>query len=245
MLLLGGPTSYLIVTAAQHLAPLLISCRLDHCNDVTGYAALFARPHIITGYHGDIVDGTYTGVYHVIVSLHSYFDSHRRRLRLPGACHRSMDYDTRSRIRPKSILAHRSPRYVYLQEQPHRPGRKRGFRGLHRHPRWRCRRRRLAVHRDRHPLLWRPITGFGSFDLPTCDMEITPFLGRILDRKPHEFGFGVTDALNVWLVDANLHLWLDEKSSYTSGSLIKCEAPESVPSLNSQFRDLDGLRQDG
>ncbi|RWW67264.1 hypothetical protein BHE74_00025319 [Ensete ventricosum] len=94
MLLLGGPTSYLIVTAAQHLAPLLISCRLDHCNDVTGYAALFARPHIITGYHGDIVDGTYTGVYHVIVSLHSYFDSHRRRLRLPGACHRSMDYDT-------------------------------------------------------------------------------------------------------------------------------------------------------
>lgn len=42
------------------------------------------------------------------------------------------------------------------------------------------------------------------------------------------------------LLDANLHLWLDEKSSYTSGSLIKYEAPEYVPSLDSQFRDLDG-----
>ncbi|CAL9763128.1 unnamed protein product, partial [Musa acuminata subsp. burmannicoides] len=42
------------------------------------------------------------------------------------------------------------------------------------------------------------------------------------------------------LVDANLHLWLDEKSSYASGSLIKYEAPEYVPSLDPQFRDLDG-----
>ena len=57
-----------------------------------------------------------------------------------------------------------------------------------------------------NPLLWRPITGIGSFDLPSYDIEVTPFLGKILDGKPHEFGFQVTDALDVWFVDANLRL---------------------------------------
>ncbi|GKC42657.1 peptide-N(4)-(N-acetyl-beta-glucosaminyl) asparagine amidase A isoform X2, partial [Tanacetum coccineum] len=70
-----------------------------------------------------------------------------------------------------------------------------------------------------NPLLWRPITGIGSFDLPSYDIEITPFLGSILDGKSHEIGFSVTNALNVWYIDANLHLWLDEKSETTSGKL--------------------------
>lgn len=91
-----------------------------------------------------------------------------------------------------------------------------------------------------NPLLWRPITGIGSFDLPSYDIEITPFLGKILDGKPHQFGFGVTDALNIWYIDANLHLWLDSKSSYIVGDLIKYEAPEFVPSLISKFKGLDG-----
>ncbi|GKV33128.1 hypothetical protein SLEP1_g41669 [Rubroshorea leprosula] len=32
-----------------------------------------------------------------------------------------------------------------------------------------------------NPLLWRPISGIGSFDLPSYDIEITPFLGNMLD----------------------------------------------------------------
>ncbi|KAL4567282.1 hypothetical protein LXL04_022862 [Taraxacum kok-saghyz] len=32
-----------------------------------------------------------------------------------------------------------------------------------------------------NPLLWRPITGIGSFDLPSYDIEITPFLGTLLN----------------------------------------------------------------
>ncbi|KAG6414950.1 hypothetical protein SASPL_122329 [Salvia splendens] len=41
-----------------------------------------------------------------------------------------------------------------------------------------------------NPLLWRPITGIGSFDLPTYDVEITPFL------------------------------WIDKKSARTHGKLL-------------------------
>lgn len=71
-----------------------------------------------------------------------------------------------------------------------------------------------------NPLLWRPITGIGSFDLPSYNIEITPFLGKILDGKTHTFEFSVTNALNVWYIDANLHIWLDHKSTQTEGRLL-------------------------
>ncbi|KAI3862357.1 hypothetical protein MKX03_014375 [Papaver bracteatum] len=85
-----------------------------------------------------------------------------------------------------------------------------------------------------NPSIWSPITGIGSFDLPSYDIEITPFLGKILDGKQHEFGFGVTNALNEWYVDANLHIWLDHESDTTTGELITNENPPSKISLVSK-----------
>ncbi|XP_026458838.1 peptide-N4-(N-acetyl-beta-glucosaminyl)asparagine amidase A-like [Papaver somniferum] len=84
------------------------------------------------------------------------------------------------------------------------------------------------------PLIWSPITGIGSFDLPSYDIEITPFLGKILDGKQHEFGFGVTNALNEWYVDANLHIWLDHERDTTTGELVRNENPPSKISLVSE-----------
>ncbi|KAL3848834.1 hypothetical protein ACJIZ3_010716 [Penstemon smallii] len=91
-----------------------------------------------------------------------------------------------------------------------------------------------------NPLLWRPISGIGSFDLPTYDIEVTPFLGLILDGKTHKFEFGVTNALNVWYIDANLHLWLDKKSERTQGKLLKYNASPLSLSLLSKFTGFDG-----
>ncbi|KAJ1687581.1 hypothetical protein LUZ63_018971 [Rhynchospora breviuscula] len=93
-----------------------------------------------------------------------------------------------------------------------------------------------------NPLLWRPITGIGSFNLPSYDIEITPFLGNLLDGKSHTYGFGVTNGLelDVWFVDANLHLWLDQKSNTTTGNLINYDAPEFEPNTVSIFSGLDG-----
>ncbi|TQD80287.1 hypothetical protein C1H46_034185 [Malus baccata] len=91
-----------------------------------------------------------------------------------------------------------------------------------------------------NPLLWRPITAIGSFDLPSYDIEITPFLGKILDGKSHKFGFNVTNALNVWYVDANLHLWLDKQSTKTEGELSEHSSLPLVVSLVSDFKGLNG-----
>ncbi|CAA0816349.1 Peptide-N4-(N-acetyl-beta-glucosaminyl)asparagineamidase A protein [Striga hermonthica] len=92
-----------------------------------------------------------------------------------------------------------------------------------------------------NPLLWRPITGIGSFNLPTYDIEVTPFLGSLLDGKKHTFGFSVTNALNVWYVNANLHLWLDKKSDRTQGKLLShVNSPLSL-SIVSNYSGFDGL----
>ncbi|KAI4323019.1 hypothetical protein L6164_022660 [Bauhinia variegata] len=91
-----------------------------------------------------------------------------------------------------------------------------------------------------NPLLWRPITGIGSFDLPSYDIEITPLLGRILDGDTHSFGFSVTNALNVWYIDANLHLWLDPKNSITEGEVLNYIEKPLVEYLVSDFVGLNG-----
>lgn len=92
-----------------------------------------------------------------------------------------------------------------------------------------------------NPLLWRPVTGIGSFDLPSYDIEVTPFLGDLLDGKSHEVGFSVTNGLNVWYIDANLHLWLDSKSPKTTGKVEKYSNVPPVVSLVSNFKGLNGM----
>ncbi|KAM5586256.1 peptide-N4-(N-acetyl-beta-glucosaminyl)asparagine amidase A [Rosa sericea] len=91
-----------------------------------------------------------------------------------------------------------------------------------------------------NPLLWSPITGIGSFDLPSYDIEITPFLGNILDGKSHKIGFNVTNALNVWYIDANLHIWLDKQSTTTEAQLVKHTSLPLIVSVVSDFVGLNG-----
>ncbi|KAL5222518.1 hypothetical protein ABZP36_027231 [Zizania latifolia] len=93
-----------------------------------------------------------------------------------------------------------------------------------------------------NPLLWRPITGIGSFNLPTYDIELTPFLGKMLDGKAHELGFAVTNAVDVWYVDGNLHLWLDPSTggTATTASLVSYDAPPLAANTTSQFDGPNG-----
>ncbi|KAJ0235223.1 hypothetical protein HA466_0268180 [Hirschfeldia incana] len=60
-----------------------------------------------------------------------------------------------------------------------------------------------------NPLFWEPVVGIGAFNLPSYDMDLTPFLGMLLDGKEHEFSLSVNNGISYWLVDANLHIWLD------------------------------------
>ncbi|TXG74796.1 hypothetical protein ES288_1Z010200v1 [Gossypium darwinii] len=91
-----------------------------------------------------------------------------------------------------------------------------------------------------NPSFWTPITGISSFNLPSYDIEITPFLGNMLDGKPHTLGFSVTNALNVWFIDANLHLWLDTRKAKTEGGLVKFSNKAANVYEESDFKGLNG-----
>ncbi|KAK3423044.1 hypothetical protein EUGRSUZ_G03384 [Eucalyptus grandis] len=54
---------------------------------------------------------------------------------------------------------------------------------------------------------------FGAFSFPSCDIELTPIMGSMLDGKPHRLGIGVSHGIPYWLASANLHVWLDHQSS--------------------------------
>ncbi|XP_024359684.1 peptide-N4-(N-acetyl-beta-glucosaminyl)asparagine amidase A [Physcomitrium patens] len=91
---------------------------------------------------------------------------------------------------------------------------------------------------DQH--FWRPISGIGSFVLPSYDIEITPFLGRLIDDRNHSFSATVTNALPFWLINANLHLWVDSSVDSTRGKLTEHSAGALQSHITSRFRGLDG-----
>ncbi|KQJ98542.1 hypothetical protein BRADI_3g37520v3 [Brachypodium distachyon] len=70
-----------------------------------------------------------------------------------------------------------------------------------------------------NPLYWHPVSALGAFDLPTYYIELTPFRGLLIDSKADEIGLSVVDGIAEWLVDANLHLWLDPGLSDVQASL--------------------------
>lgn len=81
------------------------------------------------------------------------------------------------------------------------------------------------------PGLWRPVVGIDTFDLREDEIDITPFLPRLCDGKPHNFTIRVS-GLNddghgratlsettgaYWLVTGKVFVWLDEDGHVTTG----------------------------
>lgn len=91
-----------------------------------------------------------------------------------------------------------------------------------------------------NPLFWEPVVGIGAFNLPTYDFDLTPFLGDLLDGETHRFGFGVSEGIAYWLVNANLHLWVDRKSSKVHAKCVVYESPRLKIKRKADFRLLDG-----
>ncbi|XP_022871823.1 peptide-N4-(N-acetyl-beta-glucosaminyl)asparagine amidase A-like [Olea europaea var. sylvestris] len=91
-----------------------------------------------------------------------------------------------------------------------------------------------------NPLFWEPVVAIGAFNLPSYDFELTPFLGMLLDGKVHNFGLKVADAISFWLVDANLHLWLDDNMKEVQAMGIEYSLPNLKLERESKFHELDG-----
>ena len=86
--------------------------------------------------------------------------------------------------------------------------------------------------------------GIKAFDILAYDLEVTPFLGKLLDGKYCTFGLSVMDGIATWFVDANLHLWLDKISVQILGMLVDYKAPAFIPlekMVKEQFHILGGL----
>ncbi|KAF5736545.1 peptide-N4-(N-acetyl-beta-glucosaminyl)asparagine amidase A [Tripterygium wilfordii] len=94
-----------------------------------------------------------------------------------------------------------------------------------------------------NPLFWEPVVAIGAFNLPSYDLDLTPFLGTLLGRKGHEIEIGVTDAISYWLVDANLHVWLDHSSptaKVEAKSVFRGEPSFLSIEREEEFQQLDG-----
>ncbi|KAI3755737.1 hypothetical protein L1987_55543 [Smallanthus sonchifolius] len=248
--------------------------------DITRYYPLLMTNQTLAVYIGNIVDTTYTGVYHVNVSFHFYPSVKFNHLHHQWAdliipisknlpltdglwfkLENSTDVESKQFSIPQNAYKAVLEVYVSFHENdefwptnvPNEyiyDNNLTGFAGNGPF-------REVVVSLDGgvigaiwpftvvytggvNPLLWRPITGIGSFDLPTYDIEITPFLGTVLDGKSHDFAFSVTNALNVWYIDANLHVWLDEKRDKTHGKLLTQNISPLRVSLVSDYTGLNG-----
>jgi hypothetical protein len=62
----------------------------------------------------------------------------------------------------------------------------------------------------------------------------------VLDDEDHVFGVGVTDGIEYWLVDANLHIWLDSSSTIVEAKNVVNVYPASEISRGEEFQSLDG-----
>ncbi|XP_009605678.2 peptide-N4-(N-acetyl-beta-glucosaminyl)asparagine amidase A-like [Nicotiana tabacum] len=93
-----------------------------------------------------------------------------------------------------------------------------------------------------NPLFWEPVVSIGAFDLPSYDIDLTPFLELLLDGKDHFLDLGVADSIPFWLVDGNLHLWLDDCKSpcEVQAEVLDYGAPKFNIERSSSFHGLDG-----
>ncbi|KAI0497343.1 hypothetical protein KFK09_020566 [Dendrobium nobile] len=94
--------------------------------------------------------------------------------------------------------------------------------------------------RSINPFFWSPVAAIGAFDMPSYDLDLTPFLGLLLDGRAHEIGLGVRDAQAYWLVSANLHVWVDLWSDAVRAGLVHYYVPPLKVNRNAEWRNLDG-----
>lgn len=96
------------------------------------------------------------------------------------------------------------------------------------------------------PGLWRPIVGIDAFDLPSFEIDVTPWLSMLCDGEEHTFKFqvvgydssavdGIGPVGQNWYVTGSLFVWLDDSVNQTVAGAVtsNISAPvfEYVPKL--------------
>ncbi|KAK9422922.1 putative Peptide N-acetyl-beta-D-glucosaminyl asparaginase amidase A-domain-containing protein [Seiridium unicorne] len=102
------------------------------------------------------------------------------------------------------------------------------------------------------PGAWRPIVGIDTYDLPTFEIDITPWLSILCDGQQHEFQLKVVsfddyaeDKIGTvgsnWYVAGSIFVWLDETVDQTKAGAITISTPapdfEYLPVLGTTISD--------
>jgi hypothetical protein len=69
------------------------------------------------------------------------------------------------------------------------------------------------------PTLWRPIPAVGTFDMSPELLDVTPFVGTLVNGGSHDIALSVPDLGDVWNLSANLLIYTDPHAATTSGAL--------------------------
>lgn len=79
------------------------------------------------------------------------------------------------------------------------------------------------------PTLWRPIPAVGTFDMTPEVIDVTPFVGRLVDGGSHDIALTVANIGDTWNLAANLLLFTDHHAATTHGALTTdAVAPSAV-----------------
>jgi hypothetical protein len=90
------------------------------------------------------------------------------------------------------------------------------------------------------PTLWRPIPAVGTFDMTPDLIDVTPFVGRLVDGQSHDVALSVANIGDVWNLDANLLLFTDHGAATTSGALTQDTVGATAPQHTTVDQHSDG-----
>src|SRR5207245_788372 len=70
-----------------------------------------------------------------------------------------------------------------------------------------------------NPFLWRPIAAVGAYNEDPYQVDLTPFIGMLVDGNPHTIAFTVVNNGFYWQLGGNLLVGEDSGLAQTSGAL--------------------------
>ncbi|KAI0914572.1 peptide N-acetyl-beta-D-glucosaminyl asparaginase amidase A-domain-containing protein [Ustulina deusta] len=89
------------------------------------------------------------------------------------------------------------------------------------------------------PGAWRPIVGIDAYELPSFEIDVTPWLGLLTDGEPHSFALrvvgydtstedGIGPVGENWWVSGSVFVWIDQAGEPTTTKGFRSEIPSPL-----------------